>query len=77
MNTATIFINRRKGNDRRYDIDPCQAMPVDLFHRKRRKSADRRSERTLVEDYYAFFEKRTPQVVSPRSNTVCETEISE
>ncbi|MGH1373919.1 MAG: hypothetical protein ACRBBW_17905 [Cellvibrionaceae bacterium] len=76
MNTATIFVNRRKGNDRRFDVDPCQAMPIDLFHRKRRKSADRRSERTLVEDYYAFFEKRTAlPVVQP--STVCESDISE
>lgn len=76
MNQANIFINRRKGDDRRYDIDPCQAMPVDLFHRKRRKSADRRSGRTLVEDYYAFFEKRTLKPVT-RPEPVCESEIIE
>ncbi len=76
MTTATIFINRRKGNDRRYDIDPCEAMPVDLFHRKRRKSADRRSQRTLAEDYYAFFGKHRATRTT-QSDTVCETEISD
>ncbi len=49
-----IFINRRKGNDRREDLDPCKDLNVDLYHRKRRKQADRRSERSLDEDYYAF-----------------------
>ena len=49
-----IFINRRKGNDRREDLDPCKDLNVDLYHRKRRKRTDRRSDRTLDEDYYAF-----------------------
>lgn len=50
-----IFINRRRGNDRREDLDPCKGLDVDLYHRKRRKKAERREERTLDEDYYAFI----------------------
>jgi hypothetical protein len=49
-----IFVNRRKGNDRREDLDPCKDLNVDLYHRKRRKKAERRQDRTLDEDYYAF-----------------------
>lgn len=50
-----IFINRRKGNDRREDEDPCKDLDVDLYHRKRRKKTERREERSLDEDYYAFL----------------------
>lgn len=50
-----IFINRRKGRERREDIDPCEGLDLDLYHRKRRKKAERREERTLDEDYYAFL----------------------
>jgi hypothetical protein len=50
-----IFINRRKGNDRREDLDPCKDLDVDLYHRKRRKKSERRQDRTLDEDYYAFL----------------------
>jgi hypothetical protein len=50
-----IFINRRKGNDRREDLDPCKDLNVDLYHRKRRKKAERRQDRSLDEDYYAFM----------------------
>ncbi len=50
-----IFINRRRGNDRREDLDPCKGLNVDLYHRKRRKKAERREERSLDEDYYAFL----------------------
>lgn len=52
-----IFIDRRKGGDRRLDADPCQNLPLDLYHRMRRKNSDRRSsKRSLSEDYYAFLE---------------------
>ena len=54
LETPRPFINRRKGNDRRYDEDPCSNLPVDLYHQKRRKSKERRAQRTLAEDYYAF-----------------------
>lgn len=52
-----IFINRRrKGSERRTTDDPCKDMDIDIYHRKRRKSTDRRQgERTLDEDYYAYL----------------------
>lgn len=51
-----IFINRRrKGGERREEPDPCSEMPIDIYHRKRRKASERRKNRTLDEDYYAFL----------------------
>ncbi|MFT6388495.1 MAG: hypothetical protein ACJAUP_001878 [Cellvibrionaceae bacterium] len=50
-----IFINRRRGDDRREDMDLCKDLDVDLYHRKRRKKTERREERSLDEDYYAFL----------------------
>lgn len=56
MSDHKFFIDRRKGADRRLDRDPCKNLPMDLYHRKRRKSAERRNqERTLAEDYLAFL----------------------
>jgi hypothetical protein len=56
MSDHKIFIDRRKGHDRRLDRDPCKNMPLDLYHRKRRKSTERRaSDRTIAEDYEAFM----------------------
>lgn len=56
MTEKKVFINRRKSKKRRTDPDPCAALPLDLYHRKRRKSVDRRaSNRTLAEDYVAFL----------------------
>jgi|GEM_PF-4719523 len=53
-----VFVNRRKENDRRTESDPCKDLPVDLLHRKRRKSTDRRDpSKSLVEDYYAYTER--------------------
>lgn len=60
MQPVKPFINRRKGRDRRDDNDPCRDLPVDLYHRKRRKSKDRRANRTLLEDYYAYISSRKP-----------------
>ncbi len=55
MSGHKIFINRRRSQKRRLDPDPCESLPMDIYHRKRRKSADRRaSDRTLEEDYVAF-----------------------
>ncbi len=55
MNHELVFIDRRKGKDRRFDLDPCKNMKIDLHHRKRRKSAERRDPtKDLVDDYYAF-----------------------
>lgn len=55
MNPNLVFINRRKGRDRRLDADPCKNLPLDLYHRKRRKSKERRAtDRSLTEDYFAY-----------------------
>jgi len=61
MSYLKVFINRRNGRKRRLEDDPCEHMALDLFHRKRRKSTERRSlNRTLEEDYFAYLEARTP-----------------
>lgn len=58
---SKIFVDRRKGLDRRLEQDRCKDLPLDLFHRKRRKSADRRaSGRSISEDYFAFMDGNTP-----------------
>lgn len=58
MNDYPIFINRRQSDDRRLDHDPCKDLPVDIYHRKRRKATERRHiERTLADDYSAFLGK--------------------
>lgn len=36
-------------------MDLCKDLDVDLYHRKRRKKTERREERSLDEDYYAFL----------------------
>ncbi len=58
MKTSTLFfVNRRKGYDRREDRDPCRNLPIDLYHRKRRKAKERRdATRSLAEDYSAFLQ---------------------
>ncbi|QEI12645.1 hypothetical protein FY115_10690 [Cellvibrio japonicus] len=57
MNEKRFFIDRRKGFDRRLDHDPCRNLPLDLYHRKRRKSTERRTaNRSLEQDYLAFVE---------------------
>lgn len=62
-----IFVNRRrKGRERREDADPCKEMPIDIYHRKRRKAPERRKDRTLDEDYYAFLSSK--QNLSDDSN---------
>lgn len=56
MSGYRFFIDRRKGKDRRVDLDPCKYMPLDLYHRKRRKSKERRApDRSLEEDMEAYF----------------------
>lgn len=56
MSLHKIFVDRRRGEERRLDTDPCKNMPIDIYHRKRRKSTDRRHpERTLVDDYQAYL----------------------
>jgi hypothetical protein len=61
MNPEVVFIDRRKNRDRRLDADPCKNMPLDLYHRKRRKSKERRaSDRSLRDDYFAY-QASTPE----------------
>lgn len=56
MSLSKFFIDRRRGEERRLDSDPCKNMPMDIYHRKRRKSMDRRHpERTLTDDYLAYL----------------------
>lgn len=56
MSNHRFFIDRRKGADRRLDRDPCKHLPLDLYHRKRRKSVERRNQgRSLADDYLAFL----------------------
>lgn len=57
MEQRRIFIDRRhQGEDRRIERDPCKNMPIDIYHRKRRKRMDRRHPaRTLLEDYMAYL----------------------
>ena len=69
MDTSFIFIDRRKGRDRREDLDPCKDIPMDLYHRKRRKSKERRDiSRTLTDDYYAYMQKIMEQIQSRAEN---------
>lgn len=57
MTGNRIFVDRRKGLDRRLDADPCQNLPLDLYHRMRRKNSDRRNQRrSLADDYYAYLQ---------------------
>lgn len=57
MSEHKFFIDRRKGADRRIDRDPCKNLPIDIYHRKRRKSVERRApNRSLEQDYFAFIE---------------------
>jgi hypothetical protein len=59
MDHKLVFINRRRGQDRREEEDPCKDMPLDLFNDKRRVSKDRRgADKSLSDDYYAFIEAR-------------------
>lgn len=61
MSSYRFFIDRRKGNDRRLDRDPCKYMPMDLYHRKRRKSTERRTlDRTIEDDFNAFLGDSLP-----------------
>ncbi|MEJ2445079.1 MAG: hypothetical protein P8Y42_16780 [Exilibacterium sp.] len=69
MKALSFFVNRRSGHDRRHNFDPCKDMPVDMFHRKRRKSSDRRKKlRTLKEDYYAFIQ--APEPTAPECDSI-------
>ena len=50
-----VFINRRKGSERRSVSEQRKNPRLDLSHRRRRTKPDRRStERTLTEDFMAY-----------------------
>ena len=54
MNNKLFFNRRRTKSDRRNGTDPRQNPRLDLSHRRRRKSDDRRSiNRDIREDFYA------------------------
>lgn len=60
-NRLYFFIDRRQQRERRLDRDPCRQLPMDLYHRKRRKSVERRDpNRTLEQDYYAYIGQPDP-----------------
>lgn len=59
MKPNIIFVNRRKGEDRREESDPCKDLDLDLCHRKRRKKRERRDQnRSLSGDYYAYVQSK-------------------
>lgn len=65
MDTTLVFVNRREGDDRREDMDPCKDIPMDLYHRKRRKSKERRDTgKTLTDDYYSYMQKVLDKIQS-------------
>ena len=65
---STVFVNRRQRRNRRVDPDPCEKLPVDLYHRKRRKSTERRdTKRTLEDDYHAYMGENGGPETTPDS----------
>lgn len=62
MSFKFVFVDRRS-NNRRIDLDPCKKMPMDLYHRKRRKSIERRdTHKSLTDDYYAYIESKEEEI---------------
>jgi len=63
MTQKLVFVNRRRGVDRRFEKDPGKELPVDPHHQKRRKSTERRdTTRSLIDDYYAYMQKTIESV---------------
>lgn len=63
MSNKTVFVNRRQ-NARRTEPDPCTDLSMDLYHRKRRKSSERRDpSKTLADDYYAYADSDTEETL--------------
>ena len=55
MTQKYVFVDRRRSDDRREERDPCREIPMDLYHRKRRKAMERRDlNKSLSDDYYSF-----------------------
>ena len=64
--TQPLFVERRKGNDRRQEPDRCAGLTIDLYHRKRRRKNDRRTHgRTLTEDIVAFYQAQEATSADP------------
>lgn len=62
MTQKFVFIDRRRANERRTERDPCKEIPMDLYHRKRRKSLERRDvSKSLSDDYYSYVEGKSDQ----------------
>lgn len=49
------FVERRSGQDRRQQPDPCATLPLDLYHRKRRKQPERRTAGRTPEQHRAAY----------------------
>jgi len=63
LNKTYFFIDRRRNQERRLEKDSCRQLPMDLYHRKRRQSTERRcTHRSLEQDYYAFIGEPDPEV---------------
>lgn len=58
MPQKLVFVNRRRGVDRRFSKNPHKNTPTDLDPSSRRKSTERRdTSRSLTDDYYAYMHK--------------------
>lgn len=88
MNTAQVFMNRRSGHDRREDQHkhaPADELQQEHDNRGvRSRGQDRRSQRDLAQDYYAFVasnpmngEDLDAQSDNGNFPIVCESEIAE
>lgn len=76
MKNGFVFVDRRKGNDRRQIADPCKEMSLDLYHRKRRKSLDRRdASKTLTDDYYAYMQKVMDKIHSEQKKAHAQNRV--
>lgn len=59
MRSNLIFVDRRKGNDRREKEDSSGELDADLSADNRRHASDRRTSfRSLLDDYYAYMKKQ-------------------
>jgi len=68
MDRNIVFVDRRSRQERRSDTDPCKDIAVDLYHRMRRKSVDRRSPaKSLVQDYFDFVESYSKRQIADQN----------
>ena len=62
LTSNQLFVERRKDNRRR-DADRCANLEIDLYHRKRRISKDRRAQaRSQIEDISAFYQAQAQKL---------------